>query len=68
MGKGLPCTLLCTLRVQVEGAGSRMRPEHRAGGEGGPRNSGVSKCPAKCLHRARTGKGNKAEGANEGDR
>ena len=68
MGKGLPCTLLCTVRVQAEGEGRRMRPEHGAGGEGGPRNRRVSKSPANSLHRAHTGKGNRAEGANEGKR
>ena len=68
VGKGLPCTLLCTTRVQAKGAGGRMRPEHRAGGEGGARNNGASKCPANCLQRACAGKGNRAEGADEGKR
>ena len=48
MGKGLPCTLLCTVRVQAEGAGGRMRPERpeEQRGEQEPR-----KLLAPCAHR-----------------
>ena len=66
---GMPRTLLCTVRVQREGAGGETKPEHRGGRVGNPRRGEGSKCHANCFAPCvpgRVGRTKEGQRANKG--